>query len=39
MRKFNIDFNKTLKPVVIAYATLFIIGIIFTVHQLQPLAS
>ena len=31
MRKFNIDFNKTLKPVVIAYATLFIIGIICSI--------
>ena len=31
MRKFNIDFNKALKPVLIAYAAIFVIGIIWSV--------
>ncbi len=31
MRKFNIDFNKTLKPVLIAYVAIFIIGILCSV--------
>ena len=31
MRKFNIDFNKTLKPVLIVYAAIFVIGIIWSV--------
>ena len=31
MRKFNIDFNKTLKPVLIAYTAIFVIGIIWSV--------
>ena len=29
MRKFNIDFNKTLKPILIAYAAIFVVGIIW----------
>ncbi len=31
MRKFNIDFNKTLKPVLIAYIAIFVIGILWSV--------
>ena len=31
MRKFNIDFNKALKPVLIAYTAIFVIGIIWSV--------
>lgn len=31
MRKFNIDFNKTLKPVLIAYVAIFVIGILWSV--------
>lgn len=31
MRKFNIDFNKTLKPVLLVYAAIFVIGIIWSV--------
>ena len=31
MRKFNIDFNKALKPVLIAYVAIFVIGIIWSV--------
>lgn len=31
MRKFNIDFNKTLKPVLIAYIAIFIIGILCSI--------
>ncbi len=31
MRKFNIDFNKALKPVLIAYIAIFVIGIIWSV--------
>lgn len=30
MRKFNIDFNKTFKYVIIAYAVVFVIGGIFS---------
>ena len=31
MREFKIDFNKALKPVLIVYAAIFIIGIVFSV--------
>ena len=31
MRKFNIDFNKALKPVLIAYVAIFVIGILWSV--------
>ena len=31
MRKFNIDFNKALKPVLIVYIAIFIIGILWSV--------
>lgn len=31
MRKFNIDFNKTLKPTLIIYTAIFVIGIIWAV--------
>ncbi len=31
MRKFNIDFNKTLKPALIIYIAIFVIGIIWSV--------
>ncbi len=31
MRKFNIDFNKTLKPVLIAYVAIFVVGILWSV--------
>ena len=31
MRKFNIDFNKALKPVLIVYIAIFVIGIIWSV--------
>lgn len=30
MRKFNIDFNKALKPVLIAYIAIFVVGIIWS---------
>ena len=31
MRKFNIDFNKALKPVLIAYVAIFVVGILWSV--------
>ncbi len=31
MRKFNIDYNKTLKPVLIAYVAIFVVGILWSV--------
>ena len=31
MRKFNIDFNKALKPVLITYVAIFVVGILWSV--------
>ena len=35
MRKFNIDFNKTFKYVIIAYAVIFVIGGIFSIFGID----